>query len=341
MGNNLLFYIRRNKENRILEKATRRKAKRKSNHTQVVISPNYVAVRTNSAIIAPDNISFSESPDSTSSFINIMIERAYYEHHRADGKEVIVLDFHSVTSISSGFIVYLIATINILKIKYSVSFSAIPPSSLKIKRKMEQPGFFDILDGCNLLESDSNSPLSVYFGVKYNTLVAKNVCERVIDAYGIERKSISFLYQTIIELMENTKAHAYSEDDICKYWYLYVATRDNGTIRFSIVDTGEGIPETVRKNWFEPLTRIIGVKKDSELIESALLGENRSETGKYFRGKGLPKIRSCCESLRINNLTIVSGRGVCYITDGKIALKELKERFVGTVVTWDITIGGS
>lgn len=140
-----------------------------------------------------------------------------------------------------------------------------------------------------------------------------------------------------IELMNNVKQHAFGTEDkkeaaFCN-WYTYA--EDIGhELRFVFLDTGKGIPETIRKNFWERLP-LLGT--DARFIASALEGAFRTDTGDRHRGKGLPEIYDNVKKHAIQSLRILSGKGLCIVdSSGNITERNLAYSFDGTMYVWTI-----
>ena len=138
--------------------------------------------------------------------------------------------------------------------------------------------------------------------------------------------------------MSNTVHHAYNCNGIMvPYWYLYSIDKGD-SIQFTFIDTGEGIPNTVKKKILERLP--FGKVDDSTLIHSAFLGESRTETGLYNRGHGLPALYEKVKAGKLKEFFVLSGCGCCksVIIDGEIELQKLdfQKEIIGTIFQFEI-----
>ena len=118
-------------------------------------------------------------------------------------------------------------------------------------------------------------------------------------------------------------------------WYIYAESVDD-SIEFIFLDTGEGIPATIRKNFAEIVFQLVlKTQNDARFISSALKGAFRTETKEGYRGKGLPGIYEDSKSGNISGLTILSGNGECFASDSyEIIEKNSDSFFEGTLVRW-------
>lgn len=108
------------------------------------------------------------------------------------------------------------------------------------------------------------------------------------------------------------------------------------------MDTGLGIPKTIRKNWAEKMTELLKKlplmkSKDSTLLRSVLNGDFRTQTKEKYRGKGIPEIQSYSTNKYITNLTIVSNTGYVSIDNNKEI--EFKAPLYGTLFSWRMKNG--
>lgn len=146
--------------------------------------------------------------------------------------------------------------------------------------------------------------------------------------------------------MQNSREHAYDVNAPYQKWYL-AAHHNNtdGTVTFSFLDGGQGIPRTINTKFREKLKSLLGSRfsnapeglriEDRELVLSALRGEFRTRTQKVYRGKGLPRISSYASDGTIANLVIVSNHAFLDVGAGKDS--ELESQFRGTLFSWDFT----
>ena len=148
------------------------------------------------------------------------------------------------------------------------------------------------------------------------------------------------LYNIIMEIIINTKQHAYHRQTNLPKWYAY-ARYDNNGINFSILDTGHGIPSTVKRNWAEKFSKLIRKlplirRSDSKLLKSVIDGEFRTKTQATYRGKGIPMITSYSTKNYIQDLTIVSNHGFVKLNNTET---DLSSPMDGTLYSWRMKNG--
>ena len=139
------------------------------------------------------------------------------------------------------------------------------------------------------------------------------------------------VFTTIMETMNNVREHAYGSRKNQGWWLMALPEKDTEIIHFSLADNGKGIPETIRKKFMEQI-----ISKDADLIRAAVL-ENRSETKLYYRGNGLPKLKTLIDKKMIKNLYIISKKGYYYIDEDEVF--QLPFEYHGTIIFWDFIKG--
>jgi hypothetical protein len=185
-----------------------------------------------------------------------------------------------------------------------------------------------------------NPDNSKILSVKSGQFAKGSIAKQVIDfSKGILNQSKTSqsrsIYGTIIECMVNTKHHAYHDlNHNWKWWLMALPNEKNDRIQFAFLDNGAGIPTTVKKKFSERVNRLFGNNSsDCKLIHSALQGEYRTRMKDKWRGKGLPKIYDHYNNKYIENLHIISNHG--YVDCKNDVIKELNEKFHGTLLSWD------
>ena len=115
-------------------------------------------------------------------------------------------------------------------------------------------------------------------------------------------------------------------------WYMYAEYSEN-KIRLIFLDTGLGIATTVKKKYFFEKY----IKKDSELIESAFMGEFRTETQKEHRGLGLPALKEYAEKGYFKSFFVLSGKGgYKYQGNGMFSRLDIENKIYGTIYVIDL-----
>ena len=286
---------------------------------------------------APEIFSFIENTEETIEyFVDIInqVKKGVY-------KQRFYINASDVSHVTTDALVYILAIL--YSIKHNISmryeFKGTLPQNENAKKVFLESGFLNYVSTRRIIHpTKTDDKIQIITGKNTNSAVAKNICDFVSSRFNKNYKFTIDLYKTLIELMSNTVHHAYDEKGLmAPCWYLYAINKGK-SILFAFIDTGNGIPSTVKRKWIEKLPLAIS---DSELIYSAFLGESRTETGLYNRGHGLPALYEKVKSGRLKNFYVLSGSGSCrsFETENDIIfIKEnYKQKIFGTIVKFEIT----
>lgn len=256
-------------------------------------------------------------------------------------KERLYFDLSRIETVTVDAIMYLIAFIkNTKKLKtLQIDCAGNMPINEQARSIFETCGFYQYVSPqYNIRKIVKSDHINITQGHEADPILAGQICDFVHahSPYGrIETKS---LFTMVMELMANTKQHAYNDySHMDNNWYVFV--EDNPDfLNFVFLDTGEGIPKTIStKGLIEKIKSALN-SADAFFIASALRGELRSETGLHYRGKGLPEIYQRAVSNYIKDFSIISGFGRCYIEqDGTIMEMNLKDSLNGTMLCWKLS----
>lgn len=259
------------------------------------------------------------------------------------GQELFI-DISQVRMLTIDALMYLLGIINNLKRKFRprYSFKGNFPQDPRVRDLIRNSGFnkFVRYNGIEPIARDVDS-VQIVSGDKVNTRLARRICDFVLSKGNIQKSTTAFLYNMMIELMANVYAHAYngvSSDILYSRWYCF-AEYDAicNTVSFSFMDTGAGIPSTVRKHGLEHID-LLNLTGDGPYVISALKGELRSKTKEPYRGKGLPKIFGYCQRGLIRNMRIITNQGDVDIFNASVTSKELTSTLKGTLFYWQIDL---
>jgi len=180
--------------------------------------------------------------------------------------------------------------------------------------------------------TDTGNVLSIRDGTMVDPVEATAVIVFIRNKLHItKRQTTRAVFTTIMEAMNNVREHAYGTRKNQGWWLMALPEKDAKIIHFSLADNGRGIPETIRKKGIEQI-----ISKDADLIKAAV-SENRSETKLYYRGNGLPKLKTLVDKKMIKNLHIISKRGYYYMDEDKAF--QLPFEYHGTIIFWDFIKG--
>ncbi len=288
-------------------------------------------------LIAPENFSLYSNPEETLSFF-------YDIQEKFDEGSPVYFNMKNIKILTIDTIMYFLAILKRLKydrISYGVKGSM--PSEQNCSNLLKISGFFRYVHS-KYSTTDLNfesEVIQILNGQNANPTDAKKICDFTMSKLNRRREEIRNLYDMLIELMSNTKQHAYNNRYKIRDWYIFARyISEKNSVRFIFLDTGEGIPTTVKRTGYEYIKSIVSNvplirigTKHTEYIISALKGELRSSTGEQHRGKGLPKIYSFHNNRYINKLTIISNRG--YFAEG--IDNDIQKGLNGTIFYWEIS----
>lgn len=278
----------------------------------------------------PKNFSFIASPQKALHFFSRL---KYFVNKRRR----IFIDMKSLDDITIDVLLYFLAFFEDLKFNGIESrILGNEPTKRRCKDLLLESGFYDYVYSNSLKHQVSSSTISIKRGIKVDPQIAAEVKlftkEKLKKDESPETKAIHI---TLIELMANAHNHAYSrKTNMTKWWLIARHNEKDKRVSYAFLDTGVGIPKTVKARNREKVLSLLGKSpKDSNLMFSAFKGDFRTQTGLVNRGKGLPKILEHNRCNIIENLVVISRNG--FIFNGDERIVELKQRFRGTLFSWD------
>jgi len=142
------------------------------------------------------------------------------------------------------------------------------------------------------------------------------------------------IQSVIIESMTNTVNHAAGASAEKEKWWLSVyCDKAENIARFSFVDNGIGIFESLRQaGWLSKLKDFLGFETRDKILQSILNGDHRSRTGLSYRGRGLPTIYKKLQLNMLDDLIIVSNDVYANASTGDFRVMD--EAFSGTFLYW-------
>jgi len=201
------------------------------------------------------------------------------------------------------------------------------PMDSHCKQVFLESGFYKYVSSI-FQHIDTENVLSIRDDIIVNPIEAAAVINFIRNKLHITKKMTTrAVFTTIMETMNNVREHAYGSRKNQGWWLMALPEKESEVIHFSLADNGRGIPETIRKRAIEQI-----ISKDADLIRAAVL-ENRSETKLYYRGNGLPKLKTLIDNKMIKNLYIISKRGYYYMDEDKVF--QLPFEYHGTIIFWD------
>jgi len=321
----------------------RRKNKRKRIKTKGKQDIN-IKRRAEHKVVSPGHLSLVDNSEETAFFFKMVFEAI----SKCKKGQSIFFDLSSVTTVTVDAIMYLIAVINNSRVikQLDIICRGNVPTNMQASAMFEDVGFYNYVRRINSSKkrNKKDDRIKIVNGKEADGEITSSICDFVNEKIkSADNLATKRLYPMMVELMTNVKQHAYHDrnNNMSARWYAY-AEDCKKNIKFVFLDTGVGIPATIRKNWSERIREGIkgiigGDSDDPTYIEAALNGEFRTETKQEHRGKGLPEIKNAIISAdnRLNDLKIVSGHGICTINRfGWIERQFLETAFEGTLFMW-------
>ena len=324
------------KHQRLLSKGKRSVIRNRDSSHSVVLHRKVLS--------APSIFSIIQNESETLSFFERTIEII----NDCDFRDSLYFDLSNIEQVTPDALMYIIAIINNSKriLSRRIPCSGNLPNNEEAKHLIEEYGFYKYVSSSHIKEhAQRDDRVQIISGSQADGIVASQMCDfanSMFDLGGLH--ATRDLYRMILELMTNTKQHAYDSETshMQNKWYIF-AERNHEHIQFIFLDTGLGIPNTIKTKMREKILKGLGYVNDSKLIASTLKGEFRSETGEPYRGKGLPGIYRDIQSGCLSNLNIISCRGHCIVNkDSDIKQYKLSSTFEGTLFCWiyDKAMGG-
>ena len=285
---------------------------------------------------APRHLSIVNNPEETNAYFNTIVsaaklgvfDRRYF------------FDLSEVEKLTTDAVMYILAVVLNMKSarRYRHSFSGNIPVNLEAASILNESGFYEYVNlsnkGVKKRQKKATSiekKIQIRAGSSIEPSAAVDICE-YLKEQEIDDAVTRKIYTILIELMDNTKQHAYENaNGLNRQWYVYVENTPS-SVNFSFLDTGIGIPKTVKKKWYEKIFH----KNDSDLLLSALRGEFRSVTGLKNRGKGLLEIYEIHESGDISDFSVISDKGKVFLNGDSITTENLTNPAGGTVLSWSV-----
>jgi hypothetical protein len=240
------------------------------------------------------------------------------------------------------YILTLFDTYKIKRTQYRIQGNY--PSDKKALDLLISSGFFNYVHSALPNTPLNTHVLKIVSGNHVSTSIAKSVIDFSLQHMKVEISAKSrAIYRIIIEMMNNTKHHAFkTKTDTSKWHLMAVHYEESNVIQFTFLDGGLGVPTTIiRRNYekvqqlFSSIIGVAGVNAiDARLMKSALEGEfMRTQTGMPNRGKGMPEIYALSKKGFIGNLKLISRFG--YVDCGPGSTTALATEFKGTLYNWE------
>ncbi len=280
----------------------------------------------------PENFSIINNPNETVAFFN----KIYGKIDENPQNVKFYLDMSYVKQITVDALIYLIALIkNIRQMSTKIlSVGGNMPKNYQCRVLVSESGFLDHVQTTNISTKYNNNKIRIRSGGKFEPRIIKEVIDFIREdekALAINTKS---LYTLIGEIMNNSIHHAYDGGEEYEQKWLIFVEKTDFIYKFTLLDTGLGIPVTVNKKFI-----FDNFSSDCNLLKSALEGTKlRTQTKQLYRGKGLPEIRQQVLDGLINTMSIISCKASCKLLerDKFIEDNDLNSSLRGTLYYWEI-----
>lgn len=267
-----------------------------------------------------------------------------------DNKQRVLVHLERVTLMTTDAIVVLLSSMVRFK-SNDIDFNGTHPINKRVKGILIKSGFFKYLynqykDEENYEFNKKNSNIYTHGSKTVASLLADRIIESASNSLWGEPRRCQGAQKTLVELMHNTFDHASLQKGE-KHWWLSVEhNKKEKCVAFSFIDFGMGIYNSLEnKNSTDPMRKAWNTlkslnpfaKSQVELIQLILKGElHRSQSGDYYRGKGLAKIYDLCKGNKISSLCIISNKA--YINVENNDYHSIKDEFQGTFISFKINI---
>ncbi len=328
---------RQNKKkfNYVISRRIRRKyvlkIKKKLTKTKSIQNEFNVSTFQYQAEKVPDNFCLFTNTCECIKFFNRVLEYIY-------ACKNIYIDMGDVKLIDASAIIFYLSMFKNLKyrnIKYNIRGNV--PKNAQNYEYLLNTGFLSYVQNNVKNIELNNKTVMIKEGEFVLNNVAKEVCDFIILHTVKTKIDIKPYYEMLIELMNNTKHHAYNGSNYVHDWYIYCQVIRK-KVQIIFFDNGVGIASTVNKSKFEELTRWINSKGlilggDVDIVKAALDGAFRTRTKSEHRGKGLPMINSLIQNKIIKNTKIITNHAFL----DSHTQKDMQNSLQGTLYSWEVT----
>ncbi len=292
------------------------------------------------SVTAPTTFCIKENTEDVIKFVNRLNERL-------SRRIPTFINLSKVTEISYDAIVVLLSIISQFK-RLRIPFNGNFPDDSICRKKLNSSGFFNSLYEENtvvLYDTSRSKNIIRKHGKDASGTIAKDLIK--ICSGNIWGKSCRCqgVYRILIELMQNTYAHANNDAAGTENWWLSVNyDADNNKECFSFVDYGIGVFTSLEHKragskffgMIDVLKRKFREPSNAKILKLILDGElHRTITGQPYRGKGLPGIKTALERNQISNLYIITNDAYANVCEDNFVT--LSNAFDGTFIYWELT----
>lgn len=184
------------------------------------------------------------------------------------GDKEIFLDMKNVKIMKTPSLLYMLAILNEAK-KKKIRYSLVGkiPEDETDKYILESSGFYHFMKAHRKGDIKENtSIMAICYGVESDSGKMQELYAFLLRSIKLVRESTTqkYVFKVLAEMMTNTKEHAYDENDkIPNGWFMFAHKISETSVEITFLDTGVGIPTTVRKRLKDNLGGLRPKRSDS------------------------------------------------------------------------------
>lgn len=248
------------------------------------------------------------------------------------GRKLIILDLSDVVDIREGAIAMLLSVMNEITKASSVGITGTEPRNADAKAILEKSGFYKFVNRRGK-ETPVKTKNIMRTGISVTSpnFLSQEVRNAMETVWGKDGRN-PVLRTIIFEMMRNSCDHAFSRTkDIS--WHLSISHDEtNNRVKFSFVDNGAGIINTLKANALKKVVNFFTGSED--MLDTAFKNGIESRTGLEWRGKGLPSIFESFSEGYVKNLLVISNDVLLHFDNSK--KETLPLSYKGTYYYWEI-----
>lgn len=240
------------------------------------------------------------------------------------------VDLTKVTKFDLGSLTCLLSTL-----RFTENYQGNEPINASCKEYFENSGFLTWMrdiSGRKFMSSENNNLIFEKGSDKTSNSKVGLEIKKAIKYLTKKESTFPPVYSIIQEICPNSIEHANVKDRE-RNWLMGVRYEED-KVCFAMVDKGQGILKTIRKNAIQA----IGDKfnDDVRILMKAFDKKYQSASDDDNRNKGLPRIKSVSDSGYVNNLTVITNSALLNLSDSDKS-RTLSSEFAGTFYYWEIT----
>lgn len=251
---------------------------------------------------------------------------------------VIVSDLRNIEDFSTDALLCLIAFSNDRRFSGGSAIQGFEPTNAEVLDKFRDSGIY----GRRFLRFADGAFRPAHGTIQRvnDKIVRGNFAREMIEFATLrifgQVGPLKGVYTTMIECMNNTFNHAAATGEAQQTWWATVyCDTERRVAFFNFLDTGVGILESIRLKYTDRLSRLFGLKDNTEFLQEVLEGKIGSRTGLDYRGNGLPQIVKRFEMGQLSRLIIVSNDVYADLENNDYRI--LPKEFSGTFFHWEIS----